>query len=254
MGKSYRFTTIIFLLLFSTLACQPFQTASPQGPATVTEIVSGSPTSAPLVLPTIIQATATNPPPEMPTEPGQVFIDDFSNQDSGWTYEYSPKIDWDYYMGGYRVSVRTSGVRAMNVIVDHEYENVRLVVDARKLGGQEENLYGLLCRYVYKSSSFYAAVISSKGDYAIIRQLNGERPVLISKEIGHSVVINQGLTLNLVEMSCIGNRISLTVNGVLLSEAYDSSIQKGTVGMFVSTDFTESNDILFDNFHLYLEE
>lgn len=254
MGKSTRITTFIVGLLSATLACQPFQSIDSQGPMPSKAVVTSPPTSAPMVLPTIIQATATNPPPEMPTEPGQVFIDDFSNRDSGWSSEYSPEVDWDYYMGGYRVSVRTSLVTAWNVIVDHEYENVRLVVDARKIGGQEENLFGLICRHKFESGSFYAAVISSTGYYAILRQQNNELPVLISEEIGQSVVINQGLTMNLLEMSCVGNRISLTVNGVLLSEVYDSSIQTGTVGMFVSTGATESTDVLFDNFHLYLEE
>ncbi|MEN8241744.1 MAG: hypothetical protein ABFS17_07475 [Chloroflexota bacterium] len=253
MGKSIRFTTLLVVLLLATLACQPFPTASPQGPAPSTEVVSAPATSAPLVLPTIIEATATNPPPEMPTEPGQIFIDDFSNQDSGWSQHYTDNADWDYYMGGYRVSVRTSGVAAVNYLMDHDYENVRLVVDARKIGGQEENLYGLICRQEEETSSFYAAVISSTGHYAILKLAKGES-VNISKNYEQSVVINQGLTLNLIEMSCTGNRISLTVNGVLLSEVYDNSFQIGTVGMFVTTANTESADVLFDNFHLYLEE
>jgi hypothetical protein len=253
MGKSIHVTMVIIVLLFATLACQPIQSISSQGPAPDTGPASALPTSAPMILPTIIEATATNPPPELPNEPGQVFIDDFSNRDSGWSSEYTENADWDYYMGGYRVSVRTSETSAWTYIVDHEYENVRLVVDAKKIGGQENNHYGLICRSQDNADTYYAALISSTGHFGIYRRLQGGNLKAISRE-ETSVVINQGFSLNLIEMSCVGSQISLTVNGVLLKEVYDRSIKSGTVGMLVMTDLTESNDILFDNFHLYLEE
>ena len=241
--------TILFILLTGCLPSSGVEnvvlpTSAGSQPETTTEY---------LALPTIIENTATSLPPEYPEEPGGMFFDDFSDRNSGWLSGYQDLMEGDYYQGGYKLSVIGDQVYSVSTL-SVDYQNVRMVVDARLVGGQTHNDFGLICR-ASGLDSFYAAVINGDGYYGIYRKVQDQDIELISGDGSEqSVVINQGLTLNLIEMTCMGSTISLRVNGQLLIEVTDTSLQSGAVGLFAGTFSAESTDVLFDNFYLYLEE
>ncbi|MEN8243066.1 MAG: hypothetical protein ABFS17_14200, partial [Chloroflexota bacterium] len=131
---------------------------------------------------------------------------------------------------------------------------VRIMVDARKIGGGDNNFFGVICRY-QDTDNFYSAVINSAGEFAILERLAGVGLEVISgDQFTHSVVVNPQMELNLLEVSCKGNQITLMVNGVLLAEATQDSLLTGDVGLIAGTFSSNSSDVLFDNFTLYLEE
>jgi hypothetical protein len=134
-------------------------------------------------------------------------------------------------------------------------ENVRILVDARLIDGGEDNYLGVICRY-QDANNFYAGVISSDGFYAILRRYQGGSSFefISSDRFEESIVINQHMELNLIELACIGSQITLTVNGQQIAQVEDSGISSGEVGLIVGTITAESTDVLFDNFSLYLEE
>jgi hypothetical protein len=253
MGNYSRFIAAGFVLFFLLTGCQTGPSTDPVILPTSAGTSAAASTVAPLALPTIIQDTATPLPPEFPDEPGEFFFDDFSNRNSGWFSGTETEASWDYYQSGYKVSVYGDEIFSLSTI-GVDYQNVRLVVDARMIGGQTHNFIGLTCRGS-GFESYYAAGINGAGYYGIFEGTGeGEAKLLSGDGSQNSVVINQDYALNLIEMACIGNKISLKVNGQLLIEVTDSTLKTGDVGFFVGTFSAESTDALFDNFYIYLEE
>jgi hypothetical protein len=182
-----------------------------------------------------------------------VFFDDFSDRGSGWSVQYTEFRILDYYQEGYHISINSPEKVAMTFL-EVEYDDVHIVVDTRMIGGEDDNFFGVLCRY-RDEENFYAAVITSGGEFAIIERLDGGGLDVVSgDDYTHSVVINPHMALNLLDVSCIGNQIKLTVNGVLLAETTQDSLLSGDVGLIAGTYSANSSDVLFDNFTLYLEE
>lgn len=48
-------------------------------------------------------------------------------------------------------------------------------------------------------------------------------------------MINQGVATNLIRVSCVGNELSLSVNGLPLATVTDNAFAGGDVGLGVST-------------------
>ena len=269
MKKTSRFVMAVAVLILSSLACRTFQAL------TSGELIDGGgdsggtvvylPTLTPPTIPTQGPATPTvfvEPGPQptnalLPTEtfaavPGLFVLYDFSDRNSGWPTEYADAWVTDYYQDGYRMLINSPDTVAW-AIVKVDYSDVRIVVDAHLIGGGEDNYLGAICRY-QNADNFYSLVISSDGYYAIQRRLNGGVIEVISGEyFEQSIVINQQQSLNLIEASCVGDQIKLTVNGLLLAAVTDSAIPSGDAGLIVGTFSAESTDILFDNFTVYLE-
>jgi hypothetical protein len=210
------------------------------------------PTTAPPVVPNSEpEVTVINVPP--PTlMPGLLFIEEFTDAASGWPVETTETSVTEYADGGYRITLNAPESRVVST-VGPTLGNVRILVDAVLVDGGLDNYYGLMCRYL-DGGNFYMGLITSDGFYAIVKYQEGAPTFLSSDRFQESIVINQGNSLNLMEMSCIGSQISLTVNGQQIALVEDDGISAGDVGMVVGTISAESTSILFDNFTLYLEE
>jgi hypothetical protein len=63
-----------------------------------------------------------------------------------------------------------------------------------------------------------------------------------------SSVIHTGTARNHVRGDCIGNTLTLYVNGVKLAEVQDSSLGIGDVGILAGSFDQPGVDILFNNF------
>jgi hypothetical protein len=245
----------ILILLFVTLSCQTAQGLieggldSGQASATSTPL----PTITPPLIPTEPEPTIIEVPAAPTLIPGLLFIDEFTDRSSGWPVETTESSVIDYVQDGYHIAVNTSDSLAWSV-VGPTLGNVRILVDASLIGGGEDNYLGAICRY-QDANNFYMGVITSDGFYAILRRFQGGSFEFLSSDRWEdSIVINQHMEMNLIELACIDNQISLTVNGQLLSQVEDTGILLGDVGLIVGTITADSTDVLFDNFTLYLEE
>jgi hypothetical protein len=112
-----------------------------------------------------------------------------------------------------------------------------MTVQARQTSGPNNNAYGVLCRY-QDENNFYIFLISCDGYYAIGKYQTGEQQVTYltpNQEYVSSDLINQGVATNLLRVSCIGNELSLSVNGLPLATVQDDSFSGGDVGLGVST-------------------
>jgi hypothetical protein len=100
-----------------------------------------------------------------------LYSDDFSDPDSGWDRVQAEEGVTDYENGQYRIFVDQA---------QHDYwanpgqsfTDVQVEADATKIGGPDDNDFGLICRY-QDVENFYAFLISSDGFYAIMKYSDG---------------------------------------------------------------------------------
>jgi pectate lyase len=199
--------------------------------------------------------TPTTQPPAGGGGNGQqiLFQDDFSNANSGWDRTHNDSFTTDYENGGYRINV----VPASYAVFANPYQsfqnNLRLEVDATKIGGPDDNnAYGVICRY-QDVDNYYYFYISSDG-YVGIGIDNAGTKTLISSSDGYMTSvssINLGAASNHLRVDCIGNTLTLFVNGSQAATASDSTFSGGDVGLVARTFTVAGTDILFDNFFVY---
>lgn len=179
------------------------------------------------------------------SQPNLLFEDDFSNTSSGWDRFEDELTLTDYHQGQYRISIKTDSYFAWATPYEN-FDDVIIEVDAVKLSGGEENDIGIICKH-QDTENFYALSIGTDGFATIFRRyLGGDLEPLL--DWVESSAINQGDALNHLRAECVGNRLSLYVNGELVVEAFDDSITKGDVGLIASTYESPNLDVAFDNF------
>jgi len=212
----YRFIILITTLLLSSLACQ-----------------------------TIVQSgdQADNPPSDL----GEVlFQDDFSNTSSGWDRVNLDEGVTDYDNGIYRMYVNETDTDVW-ANPGLNFTDVHMEVDATKVGGDDNNDFGLICRYM-DTDNFYFLIISSDGYYGVGKVTNGEQQLIGIESMPPSDEINQGNAKNHLRGDCVGNTLSLYVNGVFLASYEDSDLSSGDVGMIAGSFEQPGTEIHFDNF------
>lgn len=176
-----------------------------------------------------------------------LFEDDFSDSNSGWDVNIFDNGSTDYERGGYRIFVNAENWSAW-ANPSRNFTDVSISVQASKIGGDDDNEFGIICRHA-NVDNFYLATISSDGFYGFLTRKDGEALTLLNMEnMQQSNVINQGSALNIIRLDCIGQTLSLYVNGQLVGETTDDSISDGDVGLYAGTFSVPGTDILFDNF------
>ncbi len=184
-------------------------------------------------------------------QPGSIlFKDDFTDPQSGWETWTEPSGSMvTYTNGGLRFFINEKqfdywsrpGVRL---------SDARLEVDAIKLGGPNDNDYGLICRYQDRDN-FYAFLISSDGYAGILKVKDGKYKLLSGPDMTYSDAIRQGEALNHLRGDCVGNKLSLNVNGKDLLAVDDADFKAGEIGLLGGTGETAGADLFFDNFWAY---
>ncbi len=199
----------------------------------------------------------TNPTTQPPAGGGGtgmqiLFQDDFSSTSSGWDRTQNDSYFTDYVNGGYRIYVIPDTYSAFANPYQSFQNNVRIEVDATKVGGPDDNAFGVQCRY-QDVENFYFFYISSDGYTGIGINKAGSKSIISSSD-GNMVSdsnINQGAATNHIRADCIGNTLTLFVNGTQIATATDSSFTGGDVGLMARTFGTGGADILFTNFVVY---
>jgi hypothetical protein len=179
-------------------------------------------------------------------QPGAVlFQDDFSRTLSGWDRHHEAAYWVDYVEGGYHMRIDAPNADAISN-PGLAFNDVRVQVEATKIAGADNNLFGLICRY-QDPGDFYFFAVSSDG-YAGIGVSKGGRRHLISHEtLLPSDRILIGSATNVLRADCIGYQLNLYVNGSLVSQAQAAEWDQGDVGLMVGTYDEGGVEIAFDN-------
>jgi hypothetical protein len=189
---------------------------------------------------------ATPQPPAPTYAPGAlIFEDDFSDSNSGFDRRAAAEGITDYNADGFRVVVNAPQVNFWST-AKRDLADARLEVDEGRLGGPDENRVGLICRYT--NSDYYFFIITHDGFYAIGLFKDGQTTLLGQAEMQASAAINRGANVNHLRADCVGDRLTLYVNGEKLAETTDATLTHGDVGLLAGTFSQPGVDIIFDNF------
>ena len=176
------------------------------------------------------------------------FQDDFSNEASGWSRIRTDAGITDYENGVYRIFVNLNNDDYLVTPGLSLPSDVRVEVDATKVAGSDNNDFGILCRY-QDNNNLYQFVISSDGYVGIIKLVDGSMESISADTLIESSAINKGNVQNHIRADCIGNMLTLYVNGQQVSTAQDTTFKGGgDVGVFAGTYDTPGTEIHFDNF------
>lgn len=186
-------------------------------------------------------------PTEAPAPDADVlFQDDFSSTDSGWDRVSVEEGITDYADGVYRIYVNTAETDVW-ANPGLSFEDVRVEVDATKVGGDDDNDFGLICRYL-DSANFYFFVVSSDGYYGIGRVIDGSQELIGDNAMLPTDEVNQGNATNRLRADCVGDQLSLYINGAFVASQEDATFTSGDVGLMAGSFSTAGTDIHFDNF------
>lgn len=177
-----------------------------------------------------------------------LFQDDFSDVNSGWDRAESEFALTDYQGdGSYHIAISTENYGAWTNPY-RSFTDVSVQVDTALQGGGEDNAFGIICRYA-DIDNFYVGMISSDGYYGFFQRNGGGGLEFLNMEaMLFSDAINLGGANNRVRLDCVGNTLTLYVNGVLLDSTADSRLSSGDVGLYAKTFSDASTDVVFDNF------
>jgi hypothetical protein len=185
-----------------------------------------------------------------PTLPANVlFQDDFSDPSSGWDRVNQPEGITDYEDGAYRIFVNTINTDIWaNPGLD--FGDVRLQVEATKVGGNDNNDFGVICRY-QNADNYYFFILSSDGYYGIGKVKDGVQQLIGVDAMPPSEAINQGDATNRLQVDCIGPKLSLFANDEFLAQYEDPDFTSGDVGLIAGTSpEAPGTDVFFDNFQV----
>ncbi len=190
--------------------------------------------------------------PDPCNEDGTLLNDNFDgDKECGWVLYNESGVTTEIVDGVLRISNSLSGeITWANA--DRNFDNVIITSQARQSSGPDDNVYGIICRY-QSPENFYVFLVSGDGHYAIgkyqssspqIEYLSGDGQYVFSD------AINQGKATNEIKASCIGNELSLTVNGIPLETVTDPTFVTGDIGMGASPFQPGTTVIEFDDFRV----
>lgn len=174
------------------------------------------------------------------------FKDSFETQSGGWMTFNDGMGYAGYDEGGFRLKASIENYQFWSV-PGLNFRDAMLFARSKKMGGPDNNLFGLICRY-QNESNYYAFVIGSDGYYGIFRIYNGQQTLIDQQHMDFSTAIHQGNAENEIQAVCKGEQLILVVNGEQLMHVTDDAHSHGDVGLIVGNFSMPGTDILFDNF------
>lgn len=184
---------------------------------------------------------------------GTLFADDFSGeQNCGWVEYNQGGAVVAIEDGTLNISTSTPGeIRWTNP--ERAFDNVIINVEATQVSGVDDNAFGVICRY-QNEHNFYIFLISGDGYYAIGKYSGTDVPVTYLTPDGQyqtSDLINQGAASNDIQASCIGDQLSLALNGEPLLTVTDPEFSSGDIGLAASAMQQGTVEISFDDVRVY---
>jgi hypothetical protein len=191
-------------------------------------------------------ASTTPTPQDQTAASGTVlFQDDFARPISGWDRFISAEGTMDYDAAGYRMLVNSLNTNFWST-PQKNFADVRMEVDAGKLGGPDENRIGLICRFT--GDDYYFFLITSDGFYGVGSYTGGQAALLGQSEMQKNSNIKTGLAVNHLRADCMGDTLTFYVNGFQVSSVKDTALKTGDIGLLAGTFAQSGVDVIFDNF------
>lgn len=178
-----------------------------------------------------------------------LLADDFTATEGGWLRQTDAEASTDIVDGEFRIQVYVPRLAVFSY-VDEDLRDVVIAVEVYSPASAPiDNLMGVVCRR-RDDQNYYFMGVSADGYYGIGRVQDGVETLIHRTDANwdQSDAILQNDARNQIEARCVGNTLSLSVNGVLLAETSDSAFNRGSVGLY-GRSFREGQvEVRFDNF------
>ena len=187
--------------------------------------------------------------PATPDKKNALFFDNFSQTNSSWTKLQDATGTMGYENSHYHILVNSINTMLIATTGKSFQDDVSIEVDARKIGGSDNNYFGVVCRY-QNPDNYYMFLITSDGLSGILMNKNG---VLSMISPGGNWLkmtgIKSGSATNHIRVDCIGDSLTIYANGKQVSDSYDHTFVGGDAGLVARSSRLEGGvDIQFDNF------
>ncbi|MCX6025899.1 MAG: serine protease [Chloroflexi bacterium] len=189
---------------------------------------------------------APSEPARAPTSGDVVFADDFSRASSGWPEDSTEGIQRGYSGGAYQIDVTPDKYLSWAAAPADMPPDVIVSVNVRVLTSTGDSDFGLLCRY-QDSRNFYALEISEDRYFSIWKSTDDETVMILDWTQSTDVPSGSDATLS---AACIGDRLTLMADGVVLGEATDADLTEGSTGLIAGTWEEGGLRVAFDNFQV----
>lgn len=178
-------------------------------------------------------------------EPGVLLRDDFELP--CWAFDtYSDYGSSHGYSGG-RLHIIVDDPDFYDVAwTEDDFNDALIEVDTYSVQPVGDNAFGLVCRFT-DYQSYYLFEIREDGTYGIFAKVGGSLNNLTG--LAYSDAINTGPgAVNHLRATCVGDQLSLEVNGQFLAQVTDSRLTRGSVGMHHRTFAHGTARVEFDDF------
>lgn len=172
--------------------------------------------------------------------------DDFSDDKSGWEIVNNVYELKGYSSEGYLISINNKGGRSIST-TGLQFNDVNVQVETRKLTGSNDAYLGIVCRYA-DNENYYRFFVTPDGYTGIVKVVGGVSSTLPDGKmiVNHDVLKDD--SINLLEVSCVGNKLKLIVNNKLALSAEDDQLKQGDIGIFAETGQDGAGSFIFNNF------
>ena len=172
-----------------------------------------------------------------------MFSDDFSVDTGNWDVYYDANGEVFFQNGQLHLLNYTAAPVPTYSYAGQWFTDFILEIETELIAGTDDNWHIIDVRD--QGSSWYSFAISADGYYGIWSVVGGSYTNLTG---GTSPHINQGWgVVNIVRIECVGNSLSLSVNGNLIAESADSSLTAGDNCLGVSSLDGTYSEITYDN-------
>lgn len=169
-----------------------------------------------------------------------------------WRTISDADVEIGYADGGLSIHVKVLD-RAAWTVAGRKFKDGVVSVNAKPIGGPDDNAYGLVVRHV-DDRNFYRFEISGDGYFAV-QVPQGAFGWEFLVDWAESPAIHKGQATNHLQVECRGSTMIFYANDVELTRVEDDRYGEGDVGLIAGTFYVEAGThILFDDFKIELLE
>jgi hypothetical protein len=173
------------------------------------------------------------------------FQDGFDSQNGNWTTYSTQAGAASYKDGKLYIKNYTASEYSSASFREQQFSDFALEVEMVLVSGSSANRQGVICRYS-SEGDYYNLGISADGEYLIQKFVGGVATWLKSPTSSSHINTGSGVTNN-VRVECMGNSLTLYVNGIRVAHITDNTLVSGYVGFLANSSSGEYTEVAFDN-------
>jgi hypothetical protein len=183
-----------------------------------------------------------------PPAPGTtIFSDDFS-VNRGWYTDEGERASFEYKGGAYQITNKAFLANIWSVR-SLRREDVGQQVDLQAREGV--GYYGVVCRHSDDGNDYYALTMGYDGFYGIGLNEGGDFRFLVEGTDDSEVIDRTPGAVNTLRGDCVGDELSLYINGRRMLMIEDDTIETGEIGFLNGTGAQPGQVVRYDDYTVF---